>query len=77
MSIMDDYKQLQMIENVKKFKEMEIAYKTNLQLCKYQEQQINKLATCIEEIKEIIRNQGHIDILEEQILQKISECEVE
>lgn len=53
MSIMDDYKQLRMIENIKNFKEMEIAYKSNLKLCKYQEQQINKLATCIEEIKEI------------------------
>ena len=53
MSIMDDYKQLRMIENIKNLKEMEIAYKANLKLCKYQEQQINKLATCIEEIKEI------------------------
>lgn len=34
-------------------KEMEIAYKSNLKLCKYQEQQINKLATCIEDIKDI------------------------
>ena len=55
MSIIDDYKQLRMIENIKNFKEMEIAYKANLKLCKYQEQQINKLATCIEEIKEIAR----------------------
>lgn len=53
MSIIDDYKQLRMIENIKNFKEMEVAYKANLKLCKYQEQQINKLATCIEEIKEI------------------------
>ena len=53
MSIMDDYKQLQMIENIKNLKEMEMAYKSNLKLCKYQEQQINKLATCIEQIKEI------------------------
>ena len=56
MSIMDDYKQLRMIENIKNFKEMEIAYKSNLKLCKYQEQQINKLATCIEDIKEIAEN---------------------
>ena len=55
MSIIDDYKQLRMIENIKNFKKMEIAYKANLKLCKYQEQQINKLATCIEEIKEIAR----------------------
>ena len=53
MSIMDDYKQLRMIENIKKFKEIEIAYKANLKLCKYQEQQINKLVTCIEKIKKI------------------------
>ena len=53
MSIIDDYKQLRMIENIKNFKEMEMAYKANLKLCKYQEQQINKLATCIAEIKEI------------------------
>ena len=53
MSIIDDYKQLQMIENIKHLKEMEMAYKSNLKLCKYQEQQINKLATCIEQIKEI------------------------
>lgn len=86
MSIMDDYKQLQMIENIKNLKEIEIAYKANLKLCKYQEQQINKLATCIEEIKEIankIANYYDGDEYElmrkdaEQILQKISKCEVE
>ena len=55
MNIMNDYKQLRMIENIKNFKEMEIAYKANLKLCKYQEQQINKLATCIEQIKEIAK----------------------
>ena len=82
MSIMDDYKQLRMIENIKNFKEMEITYKANLKLCKYQEQQINKLATCIEQIKEIAKKHkatAHCDYLTdmEQILQKISECEVE
>ena len=87
MSIMDDYKQLRMIENIKNSKEMETAYNANLKLCKYQEQQINKLATCIAEIKEIAENVqsfvGRIDIEDdvceqmEQILQKISECEVE
>lgn len=51
MSIIDDYKQLQMIENVKKIKEMELCYKSNLKLYKQQANQINKLATCIEEIK--------------------------
>ena len=38
-------------------------------------QKVVKLKQTLTEIKEIIRNQGHIDILEEQILQKISECE--
>ena len=57
MSIIDGYKQLRMIENIKNLKEMEIAYKANLKLCKYQEQQINKLATCIEEIKEIAESE--------------------
>lgn len=55
MSILDDYMQLQMIENVKKIKEMELCYKSNLKLCKQQEKQINKLATAIEKIKEICK----------------------
>ena len=67
MSIMDDYKQLRMIENIKNFKEMEIAYKANLKLCKYQEQQINKLATCIEKIKEIA--EGEMDSKEFMVVQ--------
>ena len=45
------------------------------------EQQINKLATCIEQIKEIAKKHkatAHCDYLTDmqQILQKISECEV-
>ena len=96
MSIMDDYKQLQMIGNVKRIKEMEICYKSNLKLVKKQEQQINKLATCIEEIKEIAEKccimqaildcENYDDCTQcgrtsdgegiQQILQKISECEV-
>ena len=36
-------------------KQIKHAYKSNLKLCKYQEQQINKLATCIEDIKEIAK----------------------
>lgn len=93
MNIIDDYRQLRIIENIKNFKEMEIAYKANLKLCKYQEQQINKLATCIEQIKDICNNnnelQGDFNVVEcdkyklgkhnlaNQILQKISEDEVE
>lgn len=83
MSIIDDYKQLQMIENVKKIKEMELCYKANIKLCKQQEKQINKLATCIEEIKEIAEKEvkrapdGETFSRPEikQILQKISEVE--
>ena len=75
MSIMDDYKQLRMIENIKNSKEMETAYNANLKLCKYQEQQINKLATCIEEIKEIAEKHkatAHCDYLTDmdEILKK-------
>lgn len=65
MSIMDDYKQLQMIENIKKIKEMEICYKSNLKLVKKQEQQINKLATCIDNIEKYCRHNrysGWVDI---------------
>lgn len=67
MSIMDDYKQLRMIENIKNLKEMEIAYKANLKLCKCQEQQINKLATCIEKIKPILELYANSKIGEEQL----------
>ena len=78
MSIIDDYKQLRMIENIKNFKEMEIAYKANLKLCKYQEQHINKLATCITEIKELLLktptdSREHCVNAKSVILQKISE----
>ena len=81
MSIMDDYKQLQMIENIKNFKEIEIAYKANLKLCKYQEQQINKLATCIEQIKEIVKydvytTRADLCLKLNRIKKKISECGV-
>lgn len=81
MSIMDDYKQLRMIENIKNFKEMETAYKANLKLCKYQEQQINKLATCIEQIKEIVEAESYLSpqstrLLVHKILQKISKVEI-
>ena len=82
MSIMNDYKQLRMIENIKNFKEIEIAYKANLKLCKYQEQQINKLATCIEQIKELAKydvytTRTDLCLKLNWIKKKISECEVE
>ena len=81
MSIMNDYKQLRMIENIKNFKEIEIAYKANLKLCKYQEQQINKLATCIEQIKELAKydvytTRADLCLKLNCIKKKISECEV-
>ena len=65
MNILDDYKQLQMIENVKKIKEMELCYKSNLKLCKQQEKQINKLATAIEKIEQYCkanRYSGWVDV---------------
>ena len=65
MGILDDYKQLQMIENVKKIKEMELCYKSNLKLCKQQEKQINKLATAIEKIKDIAQDFGFNGIYED------------
>lgn len=78
MSITDEYKQLRMIENIKNSKEMETSYNANLKLCKYQEQQINKLATCIEQIKEIAEAESYLSpqstrLLVHKILQKISE----
>ena len=81
MSIMNDYKQLRMIENIKNFKEIEIAYKANLKLCKYQEQQINKLATCIEQIKELAKydvytTRADLCLRLNWIKKKISECEM-
>ena len=71
-----------MIENIKRIKEMEIYYKSNLKLCKQQEKQINKLATTIEKIKEIAEKENNdTKVLYnrrtyqkmKQILQKISE----
>lgn len=80
MSIMDDYKQLQMIENVKKIKEMELCYKSNLKLCRQQANQINKLATCIEKINKIVeenKDTAQYRGICLSILQKISEVEDE
>lgn len=58
--IIDDYKQLRMIENVRKIKELEISYKNNLKLCDFQEKQINKLASALEEIREICNNNDEL-----------------
>ena len=83
MSIIDDYKQLQMIENVKRIKEMEICYKSNLKLVKQQANQINKLATCIEKIEKMLEDRCKIcpkniscdECFNRTLLNKISECE--
>lgn len=41
-------------ELMKQNKEMRNCYKSNLELCKFQEQQINKLATVIEKISKVL-----------------------
>lgn len=51
MGIIDDYAHLRMIDNIKRLKELEICYESNLKLCKFQEKQINRLATALEDIK--------------------------
>ena len=76
MSIIDDYKQLQMIENIKKIQEMKLCYKQNLELCKQLSLQIDKLAKCIEEIEKIAKQQCVCGVNcqdMKMILQKISE----
>lgn len=55
MDIIDDYKQLRMIEALKEYNNMKVCYKENLKLCKWQEQQINRLATAIEKIDKILK----------------------
>lgn len=54
MDIIDDYKQLRMIEALKEYNNMKVCYKENLKLCKWQEQQINRLATAIEKISKVL-----------------------
>lgn len=55
MDIIDDYKQLRMIEMFKEYNNMKLCYNENLKLCKWQEQQINRLATAIEKIDKILK----------------------
>jgi hypothetical protein len=69
MDIIDDYKQLRMIEALKEYNNMKVCYKENLELCKCQEQQINRLATAIEKIAKII--EGTYEALDPQALQEI------
>ena len=55
MDIIDDYKQLQIIDTLKEYNNMKVCYKENLKLCKWQKQQINRLATAIEKIDKILK----------------------
>lgn len=69
MEIIDDYKQLRMIEMFKEYNNMKVCYKENLKLCKWQEQQINRLATAIEKIAKLV--EGTYEALDAQALQEI------
>lgn len=69
MDIIDDYKQLRMIEILKEYNNMKVCYEENLKLCKWQEQQINRLATAIEKIAKLV--EGTYEALDSQALQEI------
>jgi len=69
MDTIDDYKQLRMIETLKEYNNMKVCYKENLKLCKWQEQQINRLATAIEKIAKLV--EGTYEALGPQALQEI------
>lgn len=73
----DLYKEIKDYRTKLKAKEQECEElnKTSCKFKNYCTCDTEKLKQTLTEIKEIIRNQGHIDILEEQILQKISEVE--
>ena len=79
MDIIEDYKQLRMIEALKEYKKMEVAYKENLKLCKWQEQHISKLADIILKIQkiaeEICKEKVHVPDID-KILGIIKESEV-
>jgi hypothetical protein len=69
MDIIDDYKQLRMIEALKEYNNMKVCYKENLKLCKWQEQQISRLATAIEKIAKLV--EGTYEALDSRALQEI------
>ena len=60
---------LEEYEKIKKeIQELKIAYKDNLKLCEWQEKHINKLATCIEEIREIASDAIDIIIENDELI---------
>ncbi len=54
---------------IRRSAETQRVYKENLKLCKWQEQQINRLATAIEKIAKIV--EGTHEALDSQTLQEI------
>lgn len=54
---------------IRRSAETQRVYKENLKLCKWQEQQINRLATAIEKIAKIV--EGTYEALDSQALQEI------
>ena len=56
-------------EEIRRISETRKVYKENLKLCKWQEQQINRLATAIEKIAKLV--EGTYEALDPQALQEI------
>ena len=56
-------------EEIERITEIRDVYEENLKVCKWQEQQINKLATAIEKIVKIV--EGTYEALDSQALQEI------
>lgn len=54
---------------IRRSAETQKVYKENLKLCKWQEQQINRLATAIEKIAKLV--EGTYEALDTQALQEI------
>lgn len=56
-------------DEIQRISETRKVYEENLKLCKWQEQQINRLATAIEKIAKIV--EGTYEALDSQALQEI------
>ena len=56
-------------KEIRRLSETRNVYKENLKLCKWQEQQINRLATAIEKIYKLV--EGTYEALDSQVLQEI------
>lgn len=56
-------------EEIRRISETRKVYEENLKLCKWQEQQINRLATAIEKIAKLV--EGTYEALDPQALQEI------